>query len=164
MALPGGLAFEAPPGFVRESTSVALRATPESGLAEAGLRGPVRPNLLVERRPAPAGASLSQCVAAIQADLVRSIPGLRGFDSLDARFADGATGIVLGYTFPAPRAADVVLAQLQAIRLDGATLTTITITTTLSNLTETRRDQFLRILASARLAADADQEPKEQPS
>ncbi len=153
--IEGGLAFEAPPGFRRESTTVTLRVAPGAGFDEAGLRSPVRPNLIVNRRPAPA-AGLAACVARVEEDLLRTIPGIRAIDAADVRFADGAVGVVLGYTYPAPRVAGVILCQLQALRLDGETLSSLTVTTTLSHLTETRRDQFLKVLVSARLAAPGE--------
>jgi hypothetical protein len=94
-------------------------------------------------------------VARIQEELRRSIPGISGIDCVDARFADGRDGVILGYSFPAPRVGGVILCQLQAARLDDGVLSTLTLTTTLAQLTESRRDQFIRILASARVGAAA---------
>lgn len=148
-----GLAFEPPTGFRPEVTTVTLRVPEGSGFSEPPLAAPVRPTLVVERRPAPA-AGLVECVAHAEAELARAIPGLTGFDAVDVRFADGAVGVVIAYAFPAPRVADVVLCQLQALRLDAGKLTCLTLTTTRSGLTETRRDQYVRILASAHLAGD----------
>lgn len=141
-----GLVFETPFGFQRESTTVSLRAPPEKTGAEADLR----PNLVVHRRPAGQAASLADCVAEATKELAESVPGIGRVEAADLRFDDGARGTALAYSFASAVRPGVTVAQLQALRLDGATVTSLTLTTAAKLLTEPRRGEYLKALASAR--------------
>lgn len=136
-----GLIIEAPFGFAPESETVCFRAAPSGA-------GALRPNLVFHRRPAARGASLADCAASIVRELSAAVPGIGTIASADLRFADGARGVVLSYEFPAASLAGVSIAQLQALRLDGATLATLAFTVPAPELTGARRAEVLRAFAS----------------
>jgi hypothetical protein len=146
-----GVVFDAPAEFVREETMVSLRVPASGGAKDPRIEHPVRPNLVVHRRPAAAGSDLARIAASTGADLARSLPGLSPIESVDLIFADGVKGLLLAYSFPAPKGLRVC--QLQALRLDGGMVTSLTVSTEQALLTDAVRVAYVRALASASVAA-----------
>ncbi len=144
-----GILIEAPAKFVKEETMVSLRVPARAGTKDARIQNPLRPNLIVHRRLAGARADLAAVVARTREELARSIPGLSPVESADVAFDDGVTGVLLAYSFPAPKGLRVC--QLQALRLDDGTVTSLTVTAEQSQMTEAAKKAFLRALASASL-------------
>ncbi|MHC4831339.1 MAG: hypothetical protein ACYTFT_13460 [Planctomycetota bacterium] len=70
----------------------------------------------------------------------------------EATFADGTVGVLLAYVMPAPN--DLEIAQLQALRIDGDTATSLTISTERAQLSEELKATYLEALASARIDPD----------
>lgn len=110
----------------------------------------VRPNMIAQRRTVPQDSNLGTLVAKVVADLVRHVKGISTVDTSDFAFADGAAGHLLKYTIPGPM--DFKLAQMQAARLDGNVLTTVTITNEVSRMNEAVLSEYLVTLASAKPA------------
>jgi len=143
-----GVRVEPPAGFALEETMVSLRVPAAEGYRDERTQTPVRPNLVIHRRPAVgADGDLSRAVARVRAELHGSVPGLSAVESEDIRFADGAHGVLLAYVMPAPKGLEIC--QLQALRLDGGTLTTLTISTERAHLTDERKVAYVRALLSA---------------
>jgi hypothetical protein len=144
------LEVEAPAGFVPEETMTTLRVPAAQGLNDPRTTTPVRPNLVVHRRPLEGKSELALEVARTRKELSTSVPGISRVESADMTFADGVAGVVLAYSMAAPKGLEVC--QLQALRLDGKMLTTLTISTERSHLDDARKAEYLRALASARVA------------
>lgn len=148
-----GLEIQMPEGFEREETMVAFRA-PEP----PDLRDPralqrqliTRPNFVVHRKKAPPGSDLADLAAQTSRELTDSIAGILGLDMAELTFADGATGVLLNYDFPATKA--FTLRQYHAIRLDGGIVTTLTLTTVAAAVSEKVQNEYVESLRSARLA------------
>ena len=145
-----GISFEPPPGLEREEVMASFRVPAKAGLRDARVEHPIRPNLVVHRRPAKPGSDLAAVVASVREQLVKSLLGMSPIESADITFADGAKGVLLAFSFPAPQG--LSCAQLQALRLDGGTVTSLTMTTEESHLTPGDRDAYLKALGSAKLA------------
>jgi len=145
-----GIAVDAPDGFVREETMVSLRVPAEQGFSDPRTRTPVRPNLVVHRRPERDTDDLARVSARVCSELLTSIPGLSAIESADVQFQDGRRGVMLAYAMPAPKGLEIC--QWQALRLDGGVLTTLTLSTEKNALTPERKDAYVRALTSARLA------------
>jgi hypothetical protein len=149
----GDLRIDLPDGFAPEEVMATYRLPLEQGYQDPRSGTPIRPNLVVHRRPDESGGDLPRVVANVQGDLATSVPGLSRVESADIAFSDGAAGVLLAYSMPAPRGLEI--AQLQALRLDGDTVTSLTISTEREQLTDERRAAYIAALASARLSAGA---------
>lgn len=144
-----GIRFEAPESFVREETMVSLRVPEEQGMSDPRTGTPIRPNVVVHRRPERV-ADLSRVTARIRAELATAIPGLSPIEAADVTFTDGRPGVLLAYAMPAPKGLEIC--QLQAMRIDGGVLTTLTISTEKKALTPERKNAYVKSLVSARLS------------
>jgi hypothetical protein len=141
-----GVSFDAPGEFVREETMVSFRVPASAGAKDARADSPIRPNFVIHRRPAAPGADLAKVVAGTGTDLARSLQGMSPIESADVFFADGAKGVLLAYSFPAPKGLRVC--QLQALRLDHGTVTSITASTEAALLTDAVKEKYLRAMSS----------------
>lgn len=144
-----GIVIDAPAKFVKEETMVSLRVPARAGAKDARVQNPLRPNLIVHRRQAAPKADLAAVLARTREELVRSVPGLSPIESSDVAFDDGVTGVLLAYSFPAPKGLRVC--QYQALRLDDGTVTTVTITAEETQMTDAAKKAYLKALASASL-------------
>ena len=142
-----GMKFEAPEGFVREETMVSLRIPAEKGFADARVKTPIRPNMIVHRRPEKS-ADLAAVLAHVQGELLTAVSGISPIEAADVTFADGKKGALIAYSMPAPKGLEI--SQLQAMRLDDGVLTTLTVSTERAALTPERKAAYVKALVSAR--------------
>jgi hypothetical protein len=129
MADTHGLTFAPPPGFETSEVMVSMRGPDVSALKEPRAvqsQFPIRPNLIVHRRPAPKDASLEMLAGEMCAELLTTIDGLKDLNTEPITFSDGAEGSLVSFDFPAGKA--MTVRQFQAIRLAGEELWTMTLT------------------------------------
>ena len=151
MATPfPGLDITPPADFLAEELTLCWRvAAPSSPLKDPRamqVQMEVRPNMIAQRRTVAGASDVGTVVAKVVADLVRHVKGISTVDTTEFAFADGQEGLLLKYTIPGPM--DFQLAQMQAARLDGDILTTVTITNEVSRLNEDVVAGYLQTLAS----------------
>ncbi|MHC4393686.1 MAG: hypothetical protein ACYTFT_16010 [Planctomycetota bacterium] len=103
----------------------------------------------MHRRPDNSGGDLAVAVAKVQKELVTSVTGITPIESADVTFADGTTGVLLAYAMPAPRGLEIC--QFQGLRLDGGTLTTLTISTGKDQLTPELKEAYVKAIAFSSL-------------
>lgn len=149
MSKEHGLSYEAPAGFEPVEVMVTLKGPPVDDLKDPRAlqkQFPIRPNLILHRRGVQPGASVDMLCGEICAELVSSISGLSNLLTGPFSFADGAEGMLVSFDFPAGKAATV--RQFQAMRLDGETFTTATLTVDASTWTDARQEQLFGSIAS----------------
>jgi hypothetical protein len=147
-----GLNFDPPADFVHEEVVSSWRVAAKPQLKDPKLLQPqaqIRPNLTITRVhvevPDLAGLAATSCD-----ELMRRIDGIHGIKTTEIKFADGVDGLMLEYAFPALQ---FTVVQIQAMRVDGNTLTTMTMCTEASRLTDDVHEQYLQCLRSASLRA-----------
>jgi len=174
-----GIVFDPPAGLEPTETMITLMAPPAPAPAEGAPRGPraVRPNLILQSRPARPGADVATLAGETMAELSQSVGGMSNLSSVPFGFDDGAAGVLLAYDFPmgpagaghgrpaapekaaaekaAPAAppsgvAAIAMRQYHVLRLDEGRLTTLTLTVGTADLTPALGEGYLRSLASAR--------------
>lgn len=132
-----GLNFAPPKDFDVSEVMVTLRGPDTSALREARAlqpQFPIRPNLIVHRRPAPDGAELDLLTAEMCAELLTTVDGIKDLKTDELTLADGAAGRLVSFDFPAGKA--MTVRQFQAVRLDDAALWTMTLTLDSASLTD----------------------------
>jgi hypothetical protein len=132
-----GLPFEPPTNFDVSEVMVTLRGPDTAALREGRAlqpQFPVRPNLIVHRRPAPAGAELDLLTAEMCAELLTTIDGLRDLKTDEVTLRDETPGRMVSFDFPAGKA--MTVRQFQVVRLDADTLWTMTLTVDSAILTD----------------------------
>jgi hypothetical protein len=153
---PDGLAFDAPPGFALEETTLALRAPAAPGLKEARALQPqlaIRPNLVVRRKYVPEGTSLEAYAGEMCGEIVKSVGGIEGMETSGFTFKDGTTGIVVAFEMQAMKG--VSLVQMHALRLDAGVMTTLALTLD-KNTPNDVRAKAIDALASATLEKNVE--------
>ncbi len=130
-----GFTFTPPIGFRTEEQTIALRMVVD---------GPA-PSLIVQSKPARAGASLEEMAGQTFSELTQTIPGMKGASRSEFTFADGGSGIVLAYTFPTSTGE---LRQYFVLRLHQQRLCSITLTLPSASLTEGNARLFMGAIAS----------------
>lgn len=144
-----GLAFSPPNGFEVSEVMVTLRGPDVSALREPRAmqpQFPIRPNLIVHRRPSPEGATLEMLTAEMCAELLTTIDGLQDLNTEALKFSDGEDGGLVTFNFPAGKA--MTVRQFQAVRIDGAQLSTMTLTVESSTLNDAAWAGYQATLAS----------------
>jgi hypothetical protein len=146
------LKFDPPAEYVQEELMTSWRVPYEPNLKEPRLlqtQVPVRPNLVVHRRRVDEEQNLADVASLICDQLMRSIEGLSQIATSELVFRDGVNGLLLEFSFPAMGNYRVV--QLEALRLDGDVLTTMTLCTEMSRITADEQQRLRACLASATL-------------
>ncbi len=142
------LPFDAPPQFELSEVMVSFRGPDTAGLKEPRAmqrQFPIRPNLIMHRRPAP-DANLEMLTAEMCAELLTTIDGIKDLSTEALTFADGAEGSLVSFDFPAGKA--MTVRQYQAVRVDEGQLSTLTLTLDSSTLNETSWATYQKTLAS----------------
>src|SRR3990167_393711 len=130
-----GFTFTPPAGFRTEEQTIALRMVVD---------GPA-PSLIVQSKPARAGASLEELAGQTFSELSQTVPGMKGASRTEFSFADGGTGIVIAYNFPT---AAGELRQYFVLRLHEQRLCSVTLTLPSASLTEGNARLFMSAIAS----------------
>ncbi|MEW5855225.1 MAG: hypothetical protein AB2A00_40990 [Myxococcota bacterium] len=136
----GRIAFDAPPGFALDETSMSFVVPPVEGKPK------VHQSILVHARTVPPGASLIRLAGQTLTELTSSVKGITDVTQAELQFDDGTTGLLFLYSLPA-RGQEVVR-QYHALRLDGDQLTTMTLTALLPELDESTANLFLKTIGS----------------
>jgi hypothetical protein len=142
------LHFDPPADFVHEEVVSSWRAPLAPNLNDPKLMQPqaaVRPNLTVTRVQVE-HPDLAAIAARAADELLDRIKGVQGLRTTELEFADGAKGLLLEYAFPLM---GFTVVQLQAMRIDGDTLTTLVLCTEASRLTDAVHAQYIASLKSA---------------
>ena len=105
----------------------------------------VRPNLIAHKRPSQ-GADIEMLTAEMCAELLTSIENIEDLATDGLTFADGNEGRLVSFTFPAGKVMRV--RQYQALRLDGETLTSLTLTVDGATLTDALLETYISSLKS----------------
>ncbi|MHC4393505.1 MAG: hypothetical protein ACYS22_19600 [Planctomycetota bacterium] len=147
----GQLRFDPPNGFLSEEVMATFRVPSSDGFEDPRSSTPIRPNLVVHSRPDESRGDVSRLLATVHGELA-VMPGISRIETGDLTFADGTVGVLLAYVMPAPN--DLEIAQLQALRIDGDTATSLTISTERAQLSEELKATYLEALASARIDPD----------
>jgi hypothetical protein len=140
--------FDPPSGFVHEEVVSSWRVPLAPGLNDPKLMQPqaaVRPNLTITRVDA-GGSDLEAITARTCDELMARIKGIQGIKASELEFADGARGVLIEYAFPVMQ---LVVVQMQAMRIDGRTLSTMVLCTESSRFTAEVRGQWVKSLSSA---------------
>jgi hypothetical protein len=140
--------FDPPAGFVHEEVVASWRVPPAPGASDPRLmhaQAAVRPNLTVTRVQIE-DTNLESIVARTSDELMARIQGIQGIEAAQIEFADGVRGVMIEYAFPVMQ---LVVVQMQAMRIDGRTLTTLVLCTEASRFTADVRRQWLESLTSA---------------
>jgi hypothetical protein len=133
-----GFALQPPDGFEVEEMTVALRM---------GAGSTPAPSLIVQSKPARAGATLGDLASETFAELVQTVPKMSKASRSEFTFADGASGIVIAYNFTAQTGE---LRQYFVLRLDRGRLCAVTLTVPTQALNETNATAFMAAIASVR--------------
>jgi hypothetical protein len=142
------LHFVPPADFVHEEIVSSWRAPVAPGLSDPKLMQPqavVRPNLTVTRVQVET-PDLAAIAARAADELLERIKGIQGLRTTELQFSDGVKGVLLEYAFPVMQ---FTVVQLQAMRIDGDTLTTLVLCTESSRLTDSVHAQYVASLKSA---------------
>lgn len=113
-----GFRFTPPPDFRVQEVSMGL----SGGMPGAG---GVSPSLIVQTKPARAGASLDTLAAEVLAELLQTMPSMKNGTKGDLTFDDGGRGVVLSYGIATSKGE---LRQYFVLRLDNGRLCTATLT------------------------------------
>jgi hypothetical protein len=148
-----GLQLDVPDEFAIDQTMVSFRAPAPVAADPRVMRRQtvVRPSLLVHRREV-GDTALEILAGEVTAELLSSIGGLSGLVTEPLSYADGASGVVVAFDFGS---AEVGTArQFHALRKDRGVLTTVTLTLDKLQLTDSTKQKWLTMLASAMPAGD----------
>jgi hypothetical protein len=132
-----GLSFEPPAEFDVSEVMITLRGPDTSALKEARAlqpQFPIRPNLIVHRRPAPEGGELDLLAAEMCAELLTTVEGIKDLKTEEVTLKDDAPGRLVSFDFPAGKA--MTVRQFQLLRLDADALWTMTLTLDSASLTD----------------------------
>jgi hypothetical protein len=150
-----GVVLDLPSDFSADEALISLRAPAVQKLVEPRAlqkQTPIRPSLIIHRRRVGDVATLETLAGEVCAELASSVVGLKGLATEAFSFKDGASGILVGFDFPA---AEVGTArQYHGLRKDGPMLTTITLTIDGLTLTEAAKKQWLSTIASVVVDAE----------
>jgi hypothetical protein len=147
-----GLRIQVPADFVQEEVVASWRVPSAPDLKDPRLmqtQAVVRPNLTVTRVPAN-GHDLEGVAARSCEELMQRIEGIKGVKASEVVFADGKQGVLLEYAFPVM---SFTVVQMQAMRIDDDTLTTLALCTEASRLTDAVHDSYVKSLLSASLGS-----------
>ncbi len=147
-----GLQFDPPAGFIQEEVVASFRVAVPPGLNDPKVMQPqaaVRPNLTVTRAEVE-DPDLEAIAARTSDDLLARIAGIQGLKVSELQFSDGVRGVLIEYAFPVMQ---FTVVQMQAMRVDGHTLTTLVMCTESSRFTDSVRDTYVESLGSASLKA-----------
>lgn len=144
-----GLSFDPPFEVDRASATTTLVSTVGGAKDPRALRSvdPVRPNVVVDRRRLAKGATLEALAAICRREVSEAVESYRVVSADPLRFADGVEGLAVCYEL---RAGPYLLLQTQAVRVDGDTGTTLTITSSAAVPNE-QRSRFFNSLRSMRI-------------
>lgn len=150
--VPGGpqsLQFELPDNFSSDEVILSFRAPAPTLNTKLTLNKQlaVRSNLLVHRRMLDSETTIEMVCGEVCAELVSSIPSLENLASSRFEFADGAQGMLVLFDFAAGDQARV--RQYQAMRLDGVSLSTLTLSVDGTTLDQAQHNQYLNLLSRA---------------
>jgi len=143
------LNFDAPEGFTHSELMVTFKGPDITALREPRAmqsQFPIRPNLIVHKRAAAAGATVEMLAAEMCAELLTSIDGLKDLNTEAFTFSDKSEGRLVSFDFAAGKA--MTVRQFQAIRLDGAMVSTVTLTLDSAALNEEIWHTYKSALAS----------------
>ena len=149
MANEHGLTYDAPAGFEPVEVMVTLKGPAVDDLKDPRAlqkQYPIRPNLILHRREVRPGATVDMLCGEVCAELVSSISGLSNLLTGPFEFSDKSEGMLVTFDFPAGKAATV--RQFQAMRLDGDSFTTATLTVDASTWSDAREEQLFGSIAS----------------
>jgi hypothetical protein len=133
-----GFAFDPPMGFRTEEMTVGLRM---------GDGNTPAPSLIVQSKPARAGATLETIGAEVLAELAQTVGKMKVPSLTEFTFADGGAGLVISYNFSTHTGE---LRQYYALRLHAGRLCTVALTLPSSALTESNARTFMQAIASVR--------------
>lgn len=144
-----GLRLDPPPDFVVDQVMFSFKGQPAAAGDPRVLQKQtaIRPSLIVHRRDVGEHAALEVLAGEVTAELVTSVPGLSELASEEMRFADGAAGMMVSFSFALEEVGTA--RQYHALRKDGGVLTTLTLTVDKLALTDTVKERWLSVLASA---------------
>lgn len=145
---PVALPFSPPNGFDLGEVMFSFRGPEVSDLKDPRAmqtQTAVRPNLIAHKRPA-SGADIEMLTAEMCAELLTSIDNIEDLATDGLTFSDGNEGRLVSFTFPAGKVMRV--RQYQALRLDGETLTTLTLTVDGATLTDGRLETYMSSMKS----------------
>jgi hypothetical protein len=137
----GGFRIEAPPEFRVQETSVGL----VTGLPDRG----ASPSLIVQTRPARAGATVDGVAAELLAELLQTVPGMAQGSKGTITFDDGAQGVILSYGMHSGRGD---LRQYFVVRLSEGRVCTAILTVPASGLNDAAAQSMMQCLKSIRPA------------
>jgi hypothetical protein len=136
-----GFAFEPPAGFRTEEVTYGLRF----GMPGAG----PGPSFMLQSKSARAGAKFEELVQETMVELAQTIGQLKGLSNSEINFTDGGKGAVLAYSFPTHAGE---MRQYFVMRLEKGRLCNITLTVPASALTEASAANFMKAIASLKVA------------
>jgi hypothetical protein len=144
-----GLRLDPPPDFVIDQVMFSFKGkAPTTGDPRVlQKQTPIRPTLILHRRDVGEDAPLEVLAGEVTAELVTSVPGLSELASEQMRFADGAPGMIVSFSFALEEVGTA--RQFHALRKDGAVLTTLTLTVDKLALNDAAKERWLSVLASA---------------
>lgn len=143
-----GLTLNLPEGFSADEVMVTLKGPPASHLKDPRMlqkQHPVRPNLIIHRRLINGEADVELLCGEICAELVSAIDGMQNLSTKSFAFADGAQGMLVSFDFPVKQA---TVQQHQALRLDGAVFTTLTLTVDASTFNDKSKEDYFSTMKS----------------
>ncbi len=147
-----GLQFDPPADFVHEEVVSSWRVPLKNEVKDPKLlqaQAVVRPNLTVTRVQVDE-PDLEAITARACHELMERIQGVQGVRATQIVFADGKNGMLVEYAFPVM---SFTVVQMQALRVDDHTLTTLALCTEASRMTNEVRDEYVKSLQSAKVKA-----------
>lgn len=134
-----GFDFPPPAGFRTEDVTVAYR----QGLPGTGPSA----SLIVQSKPARAGASLGDFASETLSELAQTVPKMKNASKAEFAFDDGGKGIILAYSLQAQTGE---LRQYFVLRLEKGRLCTITLTVPNDKLTEASAKTLMNAIAKVK--------------
>ena len=134
-----GFVFDQPPGFRTQDVTIAMT----TGLPDTG----PSPSLIVQSRPARAGADIETIAAETLAELLQTIPGMIQGTKGQITFDDGGKGMMLSYTMSSGKGP---LRQYFVMRIHQGRVCTATLTAPLTSLSEGAAASMMKCLSSIR--------------
>ncbi len=143
-----GFRFAPPAGFEAQEWMVTLSGPAVEDLKDPRMlqkQHPVRPNLILHRRTVGASPSLDLLCGEVCAELLSGVEGMQNLNTAPFPFEDGVQGRLVSFDFGVKLGA---VRQFQAMRLDGAVFTTLTLTVDAATLSDRTRDGYLKSLSA----------------
>jgi len=138
MASIEGFTFTPPSTFRVEDVTMGM----SGGLPG---KGGVSPSLIIQSRPARAGATLDQHASEVLAELLQTMPSMKDGTKGELTFDDGEKGVVLSYGITSSKGE---LRQYFVLRLSPKRLCTATLTVPTADLTPTAVAGLMSLLTS----------------